>query len=168
MDVRRLFALFDIALDRGLVTLICHYVEEVCMDEAAVSSDPVLSLLLDPKLVLEWAQRTFTGIKRTLRDLYSSGITDRRMDDATCLAMRLQGISQVLATLQGPDDPLAQQQAQMQQGEGGRGGSGGSGATEGRKGHEWEAGRVAEAVGRASQVRVFEWGQREGVEGGKG
>ncbi|CAN6459913.1 unnamed protein product [Victoria cruziana] len=68
IDVQRLYFLFDVAVENNLVTLICHYITDVCMDESAVSSDPVMAILLDEVVVTEWCKRIF---RKTLKDLHS-------------------------------------------------------------------------------------------------
>ncbi|KAK1364469.1 RING-type domain-containing protein [Heracleum sosnowskyi] len=50
-DVERLYSLFDVAIENNLVSLICHYVTDVCMDESVVSSDPIVAFLLDEVVV---------------------------------------------------------------------------------------------------------------------
>ncbi|KAF3795490.1 hypothetical protein EJ110_NYTH00019 [Nymphaea thermarum] len=62
VDVQRLYSLFDVAVENNLVTLICHYITDVCMDESAVSSDPVVAILLDEVVVTEWCKRVFKSI----------------------------------------------------------------------------------------------------------
>lgn len=37
-------------------------VTDVCMDESAVSSDPVIAFLLDEVVVKDWCKRTFRNI----------------------------------------------------------------------------------------------------------
>ncbi|XP_050228170.1 E3 ubiquitin-protein ligase HOS1 isoform X2 [Mercurialis annua] len=70
-DVQRLYSLFDVALDSNLVSMICHYVTDVCMDESAVSSDPVVAFLLDEVVVKDWCKRTFRSILLELQELYN-------------------------------------------------------------------------------------------------
>ncbi|KAI3756558.1 hypothetical protein L1987_56379 [Smallanthus sonchifolius] len=61
-DVERLYLFFDVALENNLLSLICHYITDVCMDESAVSSDPVVVLLLDEVVVKDWCKRIFKNI----------------------------------------------------------------------------------------------------------
>ncbi|XP_042505328.1 E3 ubiquitin-protein ligase HOS1 [Macadamia integrifolia] len=102
VDVERLYCLFDVALDNNLVSLICHYVTDVCMDESAVSSDPVIAFLLDEVVVKDWCKRTFGNIIRDLRDIYTLVIEE--MKSKLCLLpkflVRLTGISNVLEVLE--------------------------------------------------------------------
>lgn len=35
---------------------------DVCMDESAVSSDPIIAFLLDEVVVKDWCKRTFNNI----------------------------------------------------------------------------------------------------------
>ena len=44
-------------------------VAEVCMDEGAVSSNALLSILLDGGVVKDWCKRTFYNIALRLRDV---------------------------------------------------------------------------------------------------
>ncbi|GLJ41729.1 hypothetical protein SUGI_0863610 [Cryptomeria japonica] len=53
-DVQQLHSLFDVALDNNLVSLVFHYVIDVCMDESVVSSDPIVAMFLDGEIVKEW------------------------------------------------------------------------------------------------------------------
>lgn len=90
-DVQRLYSFFDVALENNLVSLINHCillyilfitihndviryylslnfltnatdVTDVCMDESAVSSDPVLAFLLDEVVVKDWCKKKFDAI----------------------------------------------------------------------------------------------------------
>ncbi|XP_077227841.1 ubiquitin-protein ligase [Tasmannia lanceolata] len=101
-DVQRLYSLFDVALENNLVSLVCHYVTDVCMDESAVSSDPVLAFLLDEVVVKDWCKRTFRNITAELGGIYTLGIEDIKMKLSFLLkfAMQLSGISNVLEVLE--------------------------------------------------------------------
>ncbi|XP_022718759.1 E3 ubiquitin-protein ligase HOS1 isoform X2 [Durio zibethinus] len=68
-DVQRLHSFFDVALDNNLISLVCHYVTDICMDESAVSSDAVTALLLDEKVVKDWVKRTFQNMARELQGI---------------------------------------------------------------------------------------------------
>uniref|UniRef100_A0A0E0KIS1 ELYS-like domain-containing protein n=1 Tax=Oryza punctata TaxID=4537 RepID=A0A0E0KIS1_ORYPU len=57
LDVQRLHSLFDVALQNNLASLICHYTTDVCLDENAVSSDPLLAFLLDEVVIKEWCKK---------------------------------------------------------------------------------------------------------------
>ncbi|CAH8376467.1 unnamed protein product [Eruca vesicaria subsp. sativa] len=70
-DVRRLYSLFDVAMNNSLISVVCHYITNVCMDEAAVSSDPVIAFLLDEVVVKDWVKRTFRSILAELQKIYS-------------------------------------------------------------------------------------------------
>jgi hypothetical protein len=76
-DVGRLYFFFDVALNNNLVSLICHYVADVCMDEGAVSSNVLLYILLDGGVVKDWCNRTFHSIAHGLRDVY--GVSTKQM-----------------------------------------------------------------------------------------
>lgn len=44
-------------------------VTDICMDENAVSSDPVVSFLLDEVVVKDWCKRTFGNIVMELQEI---------------------------------------------------------------------------------------------------
>lgn len=44
-------------------------VTDVCMDESAVSSDPVIAFLLDEVVVKDWCKQTFQNIITELRGI---------------------------------------------------------------------------------------------------
>ncbi|KAL2610876.1 hypothetical protein R1flu_022568 [Riccia fluitans] len=103
-DVRRLCSFFDVALENNLVSLICHYVSEVCMDECAVSSDALLSILLDGDVVKEWCKRTALNIMSCLREIYSSGPKQMqsKIDVMLKCLRKLEGVEHVLEALDSP------------------------------------------------------------------
>ncbi|KAG2332393.1 hypothetical protein Bca52824_003573 [Brassica carinata] len=70
-DVRRLYSLFDVAMNNSLISVVCLYITNVCMDETAVSSDPVIAFLLDEVVVKDWVKRSFRSILAELREIYS-------------------------------------------------------------------------------------------------
>ncbi|KAK2426152.1 E3 ubiquitin-protein ligase HOS1 [Trifolium repens] len=101
-DVQRLYSLFDVALENNLVSLICHYITDVCMDETAVSSDPVIAFLLDEVVVKDWCKRTFKNIMTELQGIYNldiSGMKDR-LSLLLKFSLYLKGISNVLDILE--------------------------------------------------------------------
>ncbi|KAF3508611.1 hypothetical protein F2Q69_00001966 [Brassica cretica] len=67
----RLCSLFDVAMNNNLISVVCRYITDVCMDETAVSSDPVTAFLLDEVVVKDWVKRTFRNILAVLREIYS-------------------------------------------------------------------------------------------------
>ncbi|KAK8948070.1 E3 ubiquitin-protein ligase HOS1 [Platanthera guangdongensis] len=101
LAIQRLYSLFDVALDNNLVSLICHYVTDVCMDENAVSSDPVLSFLLDEVVVKDWCKQRFKGIIHDLQKTYRVDLEE--MKSKLCSlqksASQLTGISNVLEVM---------------------------------------------------------------------
>ncbi|KAJ0975689.1 hypothetical protein J5N97_017654 [Dioscorea zingiberensis] len=100
-DIERLYSLFDVALDNNLVSLICHYVMDVCMDENAVSSDPVLAFLLDEVVVKDWCKRKFKSIIHELSGIYTLGI-EAMKDKLNLLqkfVLQLTGVSSVLEVM---------------------------------------------------------------------
>ncbi|KAJ4952188.1 hypothetical protein NE237_029020 [Protea cynaroides] len=101
-DVERLYCLFDVALDNNLVSLICHYVTDVCMDESAVSSDPVISFLLDEVVVKNWCKRTFINTIKDLQEIYTLVIEEMKskLGLLSKFLVRLTGISSVLEVLE--------------------------------------------------------------------
>ncbi|CAL1375900.1 unnamed protein product [Linum trigynum] len=100
-DVLRLYALFDVAMENNLVSLICHYVTDVCMDESAVSSDPVIAFLLDEVVVKDWCKRTFQNIIEELHSIYDPAAEDmgKRIGLLLKLSSHLDEISNVLEVL---------------------------------------------------------------------
>lgn len=101
-DVQRLYSLFDVALENNLVSLICHYITDVCMDETAVSSDPVIAFLLDEVLVKDWCKRTFKDIMTELQGIYNLDISGmkERLSLLLKFSSYLKGISNVLDILE--------------------------------------------------------------------
>ncbi|KAI4315224.1 hypothetical protein L6164_028058 [Bauhinia variegata] len=101
-DVQRLCSLFDVALENNLVSLICHYITDVCMDETAVSSDPVIAFLLDEVVVKDWCKRTFRSIKTELREIYSLDVevVKSKLSSLIKFKLYLAGISNVLEVLE--------------------------------------------------------------------
>ncbi|KAJ7003442.1 E3 ubiquitin-protein ligase HOS1-like [Populus alba x Populus x berolinensis] len=101
-DVQRLYSLFDVALENNLVSLICHYVTDVCMDESAVSSDPVIAFLLDEVVVKDWCKRTFKNIIAELQGIYNLETEEMktRLSLLLKLSVHLVGISNVLEVLE--------------------------------------------------------------------
>ncbi|CDY20483.1 BnaC04g05610D [Brassica napus] len=57
----RLYSLFDVAMNNNIT--------KVCMDETAVSSDPVIAFLLDEVVVKDWVKRTFLSILAELQHI---------------------------------------------------------------------------------------------------
>ncbi|XP_042050833.1 E3 ubiquitin-protein ligase HOS1-like isoform X1 [Salvia splendens] len=101
-DVQRLYSLFDVTLENNLVSLICHYITDVCMDESAVSSDPVTALLLDEKVVKDWCRRTFESILKELNAIYSQTASEMKSHLSSLLKIssKLAGMSNVLEVLE--------------------------------------------------------------------
>ncbi|KAF9689782.1 hypothetical protein SADUNF_Sadunf01G0128000 [Salix dunnii] len=101
-DVQRLYSLFDVALGNNLVSLICHYVTDICMDESAVSSDPVIAFLLDEVVVKDWCKRTFKKITAELQVIYNLEAEEMktRLSLLLKLSVHLAGISNVLEVLE--------------------------------------------------------------------
>jgi E3 ubiquitin-protein ligase HOS1 len=90
MDVQRLHSLFDVAVQNNLTSLICHCIlfrrllmhfyisishllsvvflifwsdiTDVCLDENAVSSDPLLAFLLDEVVIKDWCKRAVNAL----------------------------------------------------------------------------------------------------------
>lgn len=101
LAIQRLYCLFDVALDNNLVSLICHYVTDVCMNENAVSSDPVLSFLLDEVVVKDWCKQRFKAIIHDLQIAYRLDL--KGMKSNLCsfqkLASQLIGVSNILEVM---------------------------------------------------------------------
>ncbi|ERN01816.1 hypothetical protein AMTRI_Chr06g198230 [Amborella trichopoda] len=100
-DIQHLYSLFDVAIEHNLVSLICHYITDVCMDESAVSSDPVLAMLLDEVVVKEWCKRTFGNILEGLHGIYNLESKEMKLKSAVLqkLLVHLNGIANVLEAL---------------------------------------------------------------------
>lgn len=100
-DVQRLYSLFDVAMENGLCCLISHYVTDVCMDESAVSSDPVIAFLLDEVVVKDWCKRAFKNIIEQVRGIYNLEINEMKtkMDALLKILAKLVGLSSVLEVL---------------------------------------------------------------------
>ncbi|GLT35098.1 hypothetical protein SLA2020_095780 [Shorea laevis] len=101
-DVQRLYSFFDAAMENNLVSLICHYVIDVCMDETAVSSDAVTAWLLDEKVVKDWVKRTFKNIISELQRIYDLEVEEMksRLSSLLKFSAQLAGISNVLDVLE--------------------------------------------------------------------
>ncbi|KAL8136643.1 hypothetical protein V2J09_002644 [Rumex salicifolius] len=98
-DVKRLCSFFDVALGNNLCCLICQY---VCMDDNAVSSDPVIAFLLDEIVVKDWCKRTFRSIVVELRQTYDleGDRLKEGLDSLLGFAVKLSGLSNVLEVLE--------------------------------------------------------------------
>lgn len=101
-DVERLYSFFDVALENNLLSLICHYITDVCMDESAVSSDPVVALLLDEVVVKDWCKRTFKHIVAELQPIYKLNVMEMKERSSVLLKfiVRLGCVSTVLEELE--------------------------------------------------------------------
>ncbi|XP_026432209.1 E3 ubiquitin-protein ligase HOS1-like isoform X1 [Papaver somniferum] len=101
-DVQRLYCLFDVAMENNLVSLICHYVTDVCMDESAVSSDPVIAFLVDEVAVKDWCKRTFGNIISNLQAIYTLQVEEmkKKLPLLSKFLSQLTGISNVIEVLE--------------------------------------------------------------------
>jgi E3 ubiquitin-protein ligase HOS1 len=101
-DVQRLYSLFDVAMENNLVSLICHYITDVCMDESAVSSDPSVAILLDEIVVKDWCKRTFQNILNDLQAIYNltAQAMKNNLSSLFKFSSRLNGLSNVLEVLE--------------------------------------------------------------------
>ncbi|KAL7165042.1 hypothetical protein ACSBR2_040851 [Camellia fascicularis] len=100
-DIERLYSFFDVAIENNLVSLICHYVTDVCLDESAVSSDPVIAFLLDEVVAKDWCKRRFKNILTELQGLYDLSVENMKMSLSSLLkfSVKLSGISNLLEVL---------------------------------------------------------------------
>ncbi|XP_039022613.1 E3 ubiquitin-protein ligase HOS1-like [Hibiscus syriacus] len=100
-DVQRLYSFFDVALENNLVSLICHYVTDICMDETAVSSDAVTALLLDEKVVKDWVKWTFKNMATELHRIYYLEVEEmkNRLGSLLKFSGHLASLSNVLEVL---------------------------------------------------------------------
>ncbi|XP_057812709.2 E3 ubiquitin-protein ligase HOS1 isoform X2 [Cryptomeria japonica] len=103
-DVQRLYSLFDVALDNNLVSLVCHYVTDVCMDESAVSNDPIVAMLLDGAVVKEWCKRKLLNVTCRLQEIYNLGVKEMQnhYDLLSKFTMQLDSVGNVLEVLEEP------------------------------------------------------------------
>ncbi|XP_047092418.1 E3 ubiquitin-protein ligase HOS1-like [Lolium rigidum] len=101
MDVQRLHSLFDVALQNNLVSLICHYITDVCLDESAVSSDPLLAFLLDEVVIKDWCKRAVNALISEIGMIYRSGleIMKSKLPQLQKLSVQLAGICSVLEAM---------------------------------------------------------------------
>lgn len=97
-DVQHLYSLFDVALENNLISLVCHYVTDVCMDESAVSSDAIVAMLLDGGVVKDWSKRTLLNVISSLPELYNLGV---QSDVFSKYTTQLDAIVNVLEVLEG-------------------------------------------------------------------
>ncbi|KAF8108335.1 hypothetical protein N665_0111s0046 [Sinapis alba] len=101
-DVHRLYSLFDVAMNNNLISVVCHYITNVCMDETAVSSDPVIAFLLDEVVVKDWVKRTFRNLLAELREIYSLEKKEMqgRLDSLLKYSKQVAGICSVLEVME--------------------------------------------------------------------
>ncbi|KAF0888472.1 hypothetical protein E2562_014710 [Oryza meyeriana var. granulata] len=101
LDVQRLHSLFDVALQNNLASLICHYITDVCLDENAVSSDPLLAFLLDEVVIKEWCKRAVNALISEISMIYRSGSETMisKLSQLQKFAVQLAGISNVVEVM---------------------------------------------------------------------
>ncbi|XP_062214663.1 E3 ubiquitin-protein ligase HOS1-like [Phragmites australis] len=101
MDVQRLHSLFDVALQNNLTSLVCHYITDVCLDENAVSSDPLLAFLLDEVVIKDWCKRAVNALISEIGMIYRSGseMMKSKLSQLQKFAGQLAGISSVLEVM---------------------------------------------------------------------
>ncbi|KZV53298.1 hypothetical protein F511_07592 [Dorcoceras hygrometricum] len=96
-STRRRSALIITLLDP--FSLIEHAdVTDVCMDESAVSSDPVIAFLLDEKVVKDWCWITFKNMLAELQVIYNLSVQEMniRLSSLLKVSSKLAGLSKVL------------------------------------------------------------------------
>jgi hypothetical protein len=71
-----MFCIGSVVLYCHLLSLLCIFltrnftdITDVCMDETAVSSDPIIAFLLDEVVVKDWCKRTFKDIMTELQGI---------------------------------------------------------------------------------------------------
>ncbi|KAL5217406.1 hypothetical protein ABZP36_018090 [Zizania latifolia] len=101
LDVQRLHLLFDVALQNNLASLICHYITDVCLDENAVSSDPLLAFLLDEVVIKEWCKRTVNVLISEISMIYRYELEMMmsKLYQLQKFAVQLTGISNVVEVM---------------------------------------------------------------------
>ncbi|RCV41004.1 hypothetical protein SETIT_9G100700v2 [Setaria italica] len=100
-DVQRLHSLFDVALQNNLTSLICHYITDVCLDDNAVSSDPLLAFLLDEVVIKDWCKRAVNALISEIGMIYRSGLEmmESKLSQLQKFAAQLAGIYSVLEVM---------------------------------------------------------------------
>ncbi|AQK63097.1 E3 ubiquitin-protein ligase HOS1 [Zea mays] len=101
MDVQQLHSLFDVAVQNNLTSLICHYITDVCLDENAVSSDPLLAFLLDEVVIKDWCKRAVNVLITEIGVIYRSGLETMRsrLSQLQKFATQLAGIYSILEVM---------------------------------------------------------------------
>ncbi|ONM08935.1 low phytic acid3 [Zea mays] len=101
MDVQRLHSLFDVAVQNNLTSLICHYITDVCLDENAVSSDPLLAFLLDEVVIKDWCKKAVNALITEIGVIYKFGLEMMRskLSQLQKFATQLAGIYSVLEVM---------------------------------------------------------------------
>ncbi|BDA43683.1 E3 ubiquitin-protein ligase HOS1 [Coccomyxa sp. Obi] len=110
-DVAHLHALFDVALQYGLGSLVYDYVVEVCSDKYCTSSDALEAYLLDGECVKKWCHAALErehshilqGLTRGLASLASQGELYRHVG-------RLTSLVSILEALGEPAEPISHAQ----------------------------------------------------------
>ncbi|EIE19378.1 hypothetical protein COCSUDRAFT_44718 [Coccomyxa subellipsoidea C-169] len=112
-DVAHLHALFDVALQYGLGSLVYDYVVEVCSDKYCTSSDALEAYLLDGECVKKWCHSALErehshilqGLTRGLASLATKGDLYRHVG-------RLISLVSILEALGQPSEPSGAAQTQ--------------------------------------------------------
>ncbi|KAL9302239.1 E3 ubiquitin-protein ligase HOS1 [Arabidopsis thaliana] len=102
-DVHRLYSLFDVAMNNNLISVVCHCnITNVCMDETAVSSDPVIAFLLDEVVVKDWVKRTFRSTLAELQEIYNLETKEMQawLDKLLRCSKQVAGICSVLEVME--------------------------------------------------------------------
>ncbi|KAL5672838.1 hypothetical protein ACJX0J_017144, partial [Zea mays] len=101
MDVQRLHLLFDVAVQNNLTSLICHYITDVCLDENAVSSVPLLAFLLDEVVIKDWCKKAVNALITEIGVIYKFGLEMMRskLSQLQKFATQLAGIYSVLEVM---------------------------------------------------------------------
>mmetsp|Transcript_29148 Transcript_29148/g.82179 ORF Transcript_29148/g.82179 Transcript_29148/m.82179 type:complete len:721 (-) Transcript_29148:300-2462(-) len=75
-DIKRLHSLFDVALENGMTYVIIDYLNEICHDEYAVSSDALESRLMQPEMVWDWCHAARQRIQAKVCQTSGGGLPD--------------------------------------------------------------------------------------------
>nr|GMD81057.1 E3 ubiquitin-protein ligase HOS1 [Ipomoea batatas]GMD82597.1 E3 ubiquitin-protein ligase HOS1 [Ipomoea batatas] len=94
-------------IEAGLISKRCDDrkltdVTDVCMDESAVSSDPVIAFLLDEVVVKDWCKRTFRNILAETQVIYNHSVhgIEESLSTLLKLSVKLSGLSNVIEVLE--------------------------------------------------------------------
>eukprot|EP00252_Welwitschia_mirabilis_P008056 TRINITY_DN19761_c0_g3_i1.p1 TRINITY_DN19761_c0_g3~~TRINITY_DN19761_c0_g3_i1.p1 ORF type:complete len:1008 (+),score=216.56 TRINITY_DN19761_c0_g3_i1:343-3024(+) len=105
-------------MENNLISVVCHYVKDVCMDESAVSSDAIIAMLLDGGIVKDWCKRTLCHVTHNLQKIYA-GADDQmstHLSFLSKLSVHLNAVLNVVEVLgESISDSMSPQLIELQQ-----------------------------------------------------